>query len=337
MTETVVQEPSSETTLNLGFPEECWAALVESLLVRPDVYVAMTDLDWRVRHVNSGFARELSTAAGEDVSFFDTLVDDSASVLRQLYEHEQLQGRSIELSHRAKAGIRTIAYSFRRLESGWLAVGRDQSVEFELVNQMSVLVEELEAKIDRERALGNELRVLVGLDPLTGLANRRQLEKVLENMAARALAQRDGFSVLCVDVDQFKPINDTHGHLFGDEVLRRVARVLSNSVRGGDSAARYGGDEFVLVINAADVELCRTIGERIRRSVEAADMPEPVKHVTVSVGAACTCADRSSLANRLLDLADQALYVAKQSGRNCVRLAEECFVLPESTPTDEAR
>ncbi len=331
MTETAVQEYSSRLLSHVGFPEECWPALVESLLVRPDMYVAMIDPDWRVRHINPGFAREFARPdSGDPPLFFDTLVEDSARVLKELLAGDQLEGRSLELSHRAKGGTRAIAYDFRRVENGWLAVGRDQSVEFELVNQMSVLVEELEAKIDGERRLGNELRTLVGLDPLTGLANRRELEKVLNGMAARFLTQRDGFSVLCVDLDGFKKVNDAHGHLLGDEVLRRVAKVLSNSVRGGDTAARYGGEEFVVVINAADVGLCRTIGERIRKAVEAAPMPAPLGHVTVSVGAACTVPDRDDMATRLLELADQALYAAKQSGRNCVRVADSSLDAAES-------
>lgn len=335
MTDTAVQESSSQLVSAPGFPQECWAALVESLLVRPDMYVAMTDLDWRVLHVNPGFARELSTPdAGERPLFFDTLHEDSAGVLRQLADDNQLAGRTVELCHRAKGGTRNIAYNFRRVESGWLAVGRDHSVEFELVNQMSVLVDELEAKIGREQALGDELRTLVGLDPLTGLANRRQLETVLNNMAARFRAQGDGFSVLCVDIDRFKTVNDTYGHLVGDEVLRRVAKALSNSVRGGDSAARYGGDEFVVVIDAGDPELCCVVSERIRQAVEASPMPHPLEDMTVSIGAACTRPDQSGIANRLLDLADQALYSAKQGGRNRVCLSEECRA-PAASAIDE--
>jgi diguanylate cyclase (GGDEF)-like protein len=137
-----------------------------------------------------------------------------------------------------------------------------------------------------------------------------------------------------VDVDHFKAVNDTHGHLVGDEVLRRVAKTLNKSIRGGDSAARYGGEEFVLVINTADVKLCRVISERIRRAVETTPMPEPVDHVTVSVGVACTRPGRHDMANRLLELADQALYAAKQDGRNCVRISEESLVSEEGAETE---
>ncbi len=336
MTDMDLQESSSGLVSPLGFPQECWPALVESLLVRPDMYVAMTDSDWRVRHVNPRFAQELSTTdLGDAPLFLDTLVEDSASALRQLQEDDQLEGRTVELSHRAKGGIRTVAYDFRRVETGWLGVGRDQSVEFELVSQMAVLVEDLEAKIHIEQALGDELRALVGLDPLTGLANRRQLESVLNKMTERFVARSEGFAVLCVDMDHFKKVNDTHGHLIGDEVLRRVANVLNKSVRGGDSAARYGGEEFVLVINTADVGLCGVISERIRRAVETAPMPEPVDHVTVSVGAACTQPGRHDMAHRLLELADQALYAAKQNGRNCVCISEESLAPEERAETEQ--
>ena len=334
MTDTDLRESSSGHVSHGGFPQECWPALVESLLVRPDVYVAMTDCDWRVRHVNPRFARELSTTdLGDTPLFFETLVEDSATALRHLHEDDELEGRTIELHHRAKGGIRTVAYDFRRVDTGWLAVGRDQSVEFALVNQMAGLVEDLEAEIHLEQALGHELRTLVGLDPLTGLANRRQLESVLNKMAERFVAQSDGFAVLCVDLDHFKKVNDTHGHLVGDEVLRRVAKTLSKSIRGGDSAARYGGEEFVIVINTADMRLCRLISERIRQTVETTPLPEPVDHVTVSVGVACTRPGRHGMANRLLELADQALYAAKQNGRNCVCISEESLVPEEGAAT----
>ena len=299
------------------------------------MYVVMTDSDWRVRHVNPRFAQELSmTDLGDTPLFFETLVEDSANALRHLQEDDELQGRTIELHHRAKGGIRTVSYDFRRVETGWLAVGRDQSVEFELVNQMAVLVEGLEAQIHLEQALGEELRTLVGLDPLTGLANRRQLESVLDKMNERFLKQNEGFAVLCVDLDHFKSVNDTHGHLVGDEVLRRVAKTLSNSVRAGDSAARYGGEEFVLVINTADVRRCRVISERIRRAVETTPMPEPVDHVTVSIGAACTRPGQHDMANRLLALADYALYAAKRDGRNCCRLSAESVDREEGAETE---
>ena len=321
--ESTADSSSPGLASHLGFPPECWRGLVESVLLRPDTYVALVDTDWRVKHANLGFVKHLSPSEVTGVSFFATLADDSATALRHLLEDDGLAGRTLELHHRAKAGIRTVEYNFREVEGGWLAVGHDRTVQFELVSQMAVLVEDLEEKVLREKALGDELRALVVRDPLTGLANRRHLAKVLKGLADRFVTGGTGFSVLCLDVDHFKSVNDTHGHVIGDEVLRRVAKVLSNSIRGGDCAARYGGEEFVVVVDAVDVATCRAVGERIRQAVENARMPEPLERVTISVGVAWTRPGRTDMAGKVLDLADQALYRAKASGRNCVRVMDE--------------
>jgi two-component system, cell cycle response regulator len=161
-------------------------------------------------------------------------------------------------------------------------------------------------------------------DPLTGLSNRRHLE---ERLAAEcAAAQRHGrpVSLLVVDVDHFKLVNDAHGHLAGDEALKMVALVIRGAVRKEDVLARYGGEEFVVVARETAMAGARALAERIRRAVErsrcawhAADVGTSTSiGVTVSVGAAQLgdgATDRD-----LLEAADRALYLAKQGGRNRV-------------------
>ncbi len=176
--------------------------------------------------------------------------------------------------------------------------------------------------IERVRA-EQQIRELAFYDVLTGLPNRRlMLDRI--HSALKWAKQRDHLTALLfLDLDHFKNVNDTHGHVIGDEVLRRVAKVLSDSVRDRDCAARYGGEEFVVVVDAAELAKSRVVGERIRQAVENARMPDPLEKVTISVGVACTRPGRTDMAGKLLDLADQALYAAKASGRNCVRVMEE--------------
>lgn len=151
-------------------------------------------------------------------------------------------------------------------------------------------------------------------DQLTGLTNRRGYDAVLGRLLAGLTRTPDWVSLCLVDVDRFKVYNDTHGHQAGDEALRAVARALSRSVRPGDVAARYGGEEMALVLPGASPEDALRVAERARRAVEAMDLAP--SRVTVSVGVASTrlpCTPEV-----LAEAADRCLYAAKHAGRNRV-------------------
>lgn len=158
-------------------------------------------------------------------------------------------------------------------------------------------------------------RLDAGTDELTGLRNRRGGLALLDELARAELA----FSILVIDVDHFKRVNDTLGHDGGDRVLREVAGVLSAQVRGADFVCRWGGEEFVAVVRSADPDAALLTAERLRTAVRsevhAGDAP-----VTVSIGVAHR-ADRSS-AMSAMKQADAALYEAKASGRDRVVAAE---------------
>jgi diguanylate cyclase (GGDEF)-like protein len=151
-------------------------------------------------------------------------------------------------------------------------------------------------------------------DPLTGLRNRRAFLRRLTEEVDRTDRYGTMFSVEMIDVDDFKTFNDTLGHAAGDEALRQIATVIESMSRPSDLIARYGGDEFVVILPGADVEAALRMGERIRRGVESVawdDVP-----LTVSIGVATT--SRSTDADELVELADAALYRAKAAGRNVV-------------------
>ncbi|BBL75490.1 GGDEF domain-containing protein [Methylomagnum ishizawai] len=166
-------------------------------------------------------------------------------------------------------------------------------------------------------------------DPLTGLPNRKTFEdsinKVLGLIPHRPLPaatpdRATPYWLGIIDIDRFKSINDTFGHLYGDEVLLLVAQLMQRHFRGGDLLFRYGGEEFVAIIAGADQEGARSAFDRLRASVAGHPFPQ-IGEVTISVGVVQIMPD--SLTPTLLDMADRALYYAKQNGRNQVCLYEE--------------
>ncbi|MDA8281153.1 MAG: GGDEF domain-containing protein [Actinomycetota bacterium] len=167
-------------------------------------------------------------------------------------------------------------------------------------------------------------------DPVTGLANRRHLMKVLDLELARSARTGQALAVAMLDLDHFKACNDTHGHLAADEVLERIGRLLNQRVRSGDLAARYGGDEFCLVLPATGVSGAHALVESIRQQVGAC---VPGSGVTLSAGIACW--DGQSTGAVLLAEADARLYAAKRAGRDTVvsSAPDRLPVLPEPSMT----
>jgi diguanylate cyclase (GGDEF)-like protein len=153
-------------------------------------------------------------------------------------------------------------------------------------------------------------------DHLTGLANRRRFERQLEREVARTLRYGHPFCLLMLDVDQFKQVNDTHGHEAGDEALNRVARTLQEGTRGIDVAARVGGEEFGIILTETTLEGGIEVAERLRLAIKSVDIPL-VGHITASFGVA-ECPTGAQTARELVALADAALYDAKRQGRDRV-------------------
>ncbi len=158
-------------------------------------------------------------------------------------------------------------------------------------------------------------------DPLTGLYNRRYMTHHLGTLVAQHNETGKPVSLLVLDIDYFKPVNDTHGHAVGDDVLKEFARRMQANVRGVDLACRMGGEEFVVVMPDTDVALAYSIAERLRQQIAdrafAAAQGAVELKITVSIGVAATLGIADD-ASALLERADQALYRAKREGRNRV-------------------
>lgn len=166
-----------------------------------------------------------------------------------------------------------------------------------------------------------QLRQLALTDPLTGVANRRKLDEVLEAELSRSWRNETPMALILCDVDHFKQYNDCYGHAAGDDCLCSIARVLSEMFRrAGEVCARYGGEEFAVVLPAVTAELVQTRAETARQAVwnlhlEHAASPVAAR-VTLSIGVVIKEAGKSVTTKKLLNGADAALYRAKQSGRN---------------------
>lgn len=171
----------------------------------------------------------------------------------------------------------------------------------------------------RNAVLLERVQQMAVTDALTRLANRRSFDRALARDLARAQRSEGRVSVVLLDVDEFKRLNDTHGHVVGDEVLQQVAAVLQECGREYDTVARYGGEEFGVVLPGCSTSLAARVAERLRSQVELADTQVPV---TVSAGVA-TYPVHGDDAQSLLESADFALYAAKRAGRNRVVTVEQ--------------
>ena len=185
----------------------------------------------------------------------------------------------------------------------------------------------IEKAHDLETAVRDKDRLekLASTDSLTGCINRRVLIERLTSELERARRYNLVLSVLLMDLDRFKEVNDTFGHLIGDSVLSQLGELLRREVRSADSVARYGGEEFVIVMPETSIEGAIVFADRLRERVASHNFgaagAEPL-WITISVGVASYPDERVTSAESFIALADQALYQAKRDGRNLVRVTE---------------
>ncbi|WP_205967698.1 GGDEF domain-containing protein [Paraglaciecola sp. 20A4] len=165
----------------------------------------------------------------------------------------------------------------------------------------------------------DRLLSLAGTDPLTGLANRMKLNESFNQLSALAARHHDPLTVVLFDLDLFKTINDIHGHAVGDDALRHVANFLQQNTRKSDLLARFGGEEFALLMVATDIEKGHQQVNALRKLLMKTPFTTPKCdiHITLSAGISSFGQDGYDL-NRLLDTADKRLYYAKENGRNQV-------------------
>lgn len=175
--------------------------------------------------------------------------------------------------------------------------------------------------ITEEKKVLQQLNQMANQDYLTGIHNRRSLLELAQGEMDRAARYQHPTAVLMIDIDEFKKVNDTYGHLAGDQVLRNLVKVCQGRIRRTDSIGRYGGEEFLVIMPETDLEGALTLAETIRQaaSEETLSFDSSIIKYTVSIGVSCaTSVSSGSRIEPLIHLADQALYHAKRNGRNRV-------------------
>lgn len=189
-----------------------------------------------------------------------------------------------------------------------------------VVREKAVLDSDLEALVNQRTQVYVDsivrLEHLASVDYLTEVANHRQIKHLMSEELARSSRTGHPFSVIMLDIDHFKSINDRYGHPVGDIVLKEVAKVCKDTVREIDHVGRVGGEEFLIVLPETNAFDAGVIAERIRERIEFLTIGENGIKVTVSLGVSTS--DAGSDVGTLCETADDALYDAKENGRNCI-------------------
>jgi len=211
-----------------------------------------------------------------------------------------------------------VAQAFQEGATGYLAKG---TLSTEKLRHAIDAALDRWARLQQAMADKEKLEKLANFDSLTGLYNRRAILGKLRELINLANRYREHFSVIMLDVDHFKSVNDRYGHLVGDEVLARLATLIRQNVRETDIVGRYGGEEFIIILPKTDLSSAWVAAERVRTMIESAEMKDSAGNkfnVTVSQGVASW--ERGEDAYSLISRADEALYKAKEKGRNRVQI-----------------
>jgi len=185
-------------------------------------------------------------------------------------------------------------------------------------NEVSIIVYDMTPLLEAKKIISDQLalvQIQATTDQLTGCYNRKMFHDLLVAETARASRHGTQFSLIIFDIDDFKSVNDTYGHLVGDTVLKALSAVASGSIRKNDVFARWGGEEFTVLLTETDVQGAIVVAEKLRRKIAAHDFGEP-GHKTCSFGVAEFSSEKDI--NSIVYYADKALYQAKENGKNQV-------------------
>ena len=196
-----------------------------------------------------------------------------------------------------------------------VALGRFLSISA----AVSRLRADLKSKNEELQSASDKLTVLASRDELTGLWNRREFMRLLQDEARRAARSQTSFCVAIIDIDHFKEVNDKYGHLVGDAVLHEFGQMLEFSRRATDSLGRYGGEEFTLLLQGARLSTATVALERTRNLIAQHDWSEIAPGLELTISAGIGAWHPGDTLTAVINRADAALYEAKHAGRNCVR------------------
>ncbi len=284
-----------------------------------------------IRYRLVGFDREWVLDGGERLARYTSLDAGSYRFEVMVRDESGIWGAPVALAEIEVEPRFYRTVSFAALVAVALlgtALGAHRLAERRLRRRAAVLESEVRERTEQLREANRQLAALAAIDALTGLANRRTLQETIEREVRRAFRSRRELSLVMVDIDHFKLYNDSLGHLGGDECLRRVAMALrSAAARPADLVARYGGEEFAILLPETSAAQALVIAERLRETVEKLALPHPSSPVagwvTLTAGVAGLVPGLGADPKALIAVADEALYRAKQAGRNRVLAAED--------------
>ena len=224
------------------------------------------------------------------------------------------------LSNQPIKSIIVVPLIAQKKEFGWFCVfsSREELAPAEM-DFLALFAKQIEMAITIAD-LFQAVREQAVTDALTGLYNRRYFEEALSKEVQRTMRQKQPFSIIGIDLDHLKRINDTYGHNYGDIAIKTIAEVLKTNARSVDVPARMGGEEFNILLPGINSEGAMIAAERIRKSIEAVEI-DTIGHITGSLGVA-TYLEHSDNVDELLELTDQAMYASKRNGRNQVTIAK---------------
>jgi len=300
--------------------------IIEYLNQSSSVSLILLDNNMQIKDCNQLFLKIIETdqkPVGLNLKEF--LITEDHHLTTNPPENKSLNIRYTLLS--GQGNPTNMIGGFYRLNNDYLLLGErawiaDDQVIHEISkmnNELANMTRELNKKNIGLEKLNAEVNNLLRTDALTGIANRRYFLEYFQKIHAYAIRHMIPLSIVMADLDHFKAINDQYGHFFGDKVLKEFASLLLDNCRGEDMAARFGGEEFIVLLLHATGQDAIIHAERVRSKVEAHLIGEDNIKITASFGV--TSMEQAEDIETLMNRADDALYKAKKAGRNTVELS----------------
>jgi diguanylate cyclase (GGDEF)-like protein len=255
----------------------------------------------------------------------ESLIELFAQVIETQFDYDTLNYQTPDEALKLKFGRRTgrnsLSYDLKVMETDLGAIRLTRGRKFrpteteEIENLLTALLYPLRNALLYRAAIHSAF-----LDSLTGVKNRTAFDSNFSRDVDYSHRKTNELSLIVLDIDLFKQINDNYGHIVGDNVLRQVAQSVEKSIRSSDALYRYGGEEFAVVLNGTDMAGAKLLAERIRRNVERLII-ESLKDATITISLGVAALKKGEKATQLFERADTALYQAKGEGRNRVIVA----------------
>lgn len=263
------------------------------------------------------------------IFFFNALAEETEQIIREVKTNENRLNKAIDV----------ISAALMQVAAGNLEVHIERDYKGDQIDVLSYLVDttiselrviiakneqrnaEIQTRLEAQvKERTRELELLATMDPLTNVYNRRHFFRLAERLFAESERYKHPFSVIMIDADHFKNINDTYGHAKGDEALEQMMRATQTQIRSVDILGRYGGEEFTLALPQTNLDNALQVAKRISVSIKSIQFKykRQTFNVTISIGVAERNLSKKETFAQVLNKADQALYKAKESGRNKV-------------------